>query len=109
MVGLRNLIVEVGRGLFRYEFWVLLSQAVECSQAPDKIDSGNADDLVMRKQILQHLHRNVVRRIIKGGNDDASVADVEIAVTRWQSMPLLKFWRWYSEFMDRQSSIVTSL
>ena len=64
---------ELPRGL-------LLRQTVERSKSPDQIDGVNSDHRTFRKKFSEDSEGDAIVGIVKGGNENSGVGDIEISV-----------------------------
>src|SRR6185437_4431445 len=71
--GLRIAYIVIARGL-------LLGHAVEGAEAPDEVNAVHADDVTAGKNLSENVESKPVVGVVKGGNKDQVVGEVEIRV-----------------------------
>jgi hypothetical protein len=64
---------------------LLLGEAMDGTQSPDKIDGVNAQHDAIGKEVFENTQGDKIVRVIEGRDEHRSVADVEIRVTRGET------------------------
>jgi len=81
---------------------LLLCHAVLRAEPPDEVDCINADDLTIRKKLGENSQGNSIVRIVKCGDKDQSVGDVEVCIAGRESLVPEDYGSRQRQFNDRE-------
>src|SRR5579863_1557555 len=82
--------------------WKLLRHAMDCAESKDQIAAIDADNFSSRKKLGQRIERDSMIWVVEDWHQHGLVRDVEVCVTRRQSLTLEKHWRRHRQRLDSQ-------